>query len=447
MSPLTTEASLDTISRMLDELDEPRIVITEQFEILHANPAYQALYGQVVGQRCHAASHGYQRPCNEEGESCPLQMTLSSGQPERVLHIHRTAHGEEHVDVELMPLADISGHRHLFIEKMQHLPQASSQPAPDKMVGRSPAFRSMLLLAQRAAPSRAAVLLIGESGTGKEGLARAIHNSGGDARRPFIAVDCASLTETLLESELFGYEKGAFTGAQQRKQGLVEAADGGTLFLDEIGDLPLSQQVKLLRLLESGSFRRVGGIHSIPANFRLIAATHRDLAQMVAEGSFRADLYYRLAVFPIRLPPLRERREDIPLLAAALLERVAPGRQLQLDADARQWLVEQAFPGNIRELRNLLERASLLSDGEQISREHLNAPSGLQSDSIPQPAAPAPMQPFQCGLLPLAEVQARYLQWAVRHSQLGRKELATRLQITERTLYRQLAALEKKTPT
>jgi transcriptional regulator with PAS, ATPase and Fis domain len=190
-------------------------------------------------------------------------MTLGSGQPERVLHIHRTAHGDEHVDVELMPLADISGHRHLFIEKMQHLPQASSQPVPDKMVGRSPAFRSMLLLAQRAAPSHAAVLLIGESGTGKEGLA-APSTNGGDAKRPFIAVDCASLTETLLESELFGYEKGAFTGAQQRKQGLVEAADGGTLFLDEIGDLPLSQQVKLLRLLESGSFRRVGASTAFP---------------------------------------------------------------------------------------------------------------------------------------------------------------------------------------
>jgi transcriptional regulator with PAS, ATPase and Fis domain len=157
-------------------------------------------------------------------------MTLASGQPERVLHIHRTAHGDEHVDVELMPLADISGHRHLFIEKMTPLPQASSQPAPDKMVGRSPAFRSMLLLAQRAAPSHAAVLLIGESGTGKEGLARAIHQNGGPGKRPFIAVDCASLTETLLESELFGYEKGAFTGAQQRKQGLVEAAEAARCF-------------------------------------------------------------------------------------------------------------------------------------------------------------------------------------------------------------------------
>jgi two-component system, NtrC family, response regulator HydG len=442
MSPLSSEASLDTISRMLDELSEPRIVITEHFEILHANQAYRAAYGaEAPGRHCYEVSHGYQRPCDEEGESCPLRMTLASGQPERVLHIHRTAHGDEHVDVELMPLADISGHRHLFIEKMKPLQLASSQAAADKMVGRSAVFRRMLLLAQRAAPSSAAVLLIGESGTGKEGLARAIHDSGAAAQRPFIAVDCASLSETLLESELFGYEKGAFTGANQRKQGLVEAAHGGTLFLDEIGDLPLSQQVKLLRLLESGSFRRVGGINSIPASFRLIAATHRNLEAMVEAGSFRADLYYRLAVFPIRLPPLRERREDIPLLATSLLERVAPGRKLQLEAAALQWLLQQPFNGNIRELRNLLERASLLSDGDVITLENLRAD---EWSSRPAPAAAMPH--FHCGLLPLEQLESQYLQWAIAHSGLSRQQLASALQLTERTLYRRLAGRQKKAP-
>ncbi|MBV8680820.1 MAG: sigma 54-interacting transcriptional regulator [Aquitalea sp.] len=442
MSPLSHESSLDTISRMLDELGEPRIVITEQFEILHANPAYHAAYGTAaIGRPCYEVSHGYRRPCNEEGESCPLQMTLASGQPERVLHIHRTAHGDEHVDVELMPLADISGHRHLFIEKMKPLQLASSQAAADKMVGRSAAFRHMLLLAQRAAPSSAAVLLFGESGTGKEGLARAIHDSGKPSA-PFIVVDCASLSETLLESELFGYEKGAFTGANQRKQGLVEAAHGGTLFLDEIGDLPLSQQVKLLRLLESGSFRRVGGINSIPASFRLIAATHRNLDAMVADGSFRADLFYRLAVFPIRLPPLRERRDDIPLLCASLLERVAPGRALQLEASAMHWLQQHPFKGNIRELRNLLERASLLCDGERITLEN------LCSEDWSQPAATdtTTRTQFSCGLLPLDQLETQYLDWACQHSGLKRRELAAALQLTERTLYRRLAEPEKKTP-
>lgn len=443
MSPLTSESSLATISRMLDAIDEPRIAITEDFRILHANPAYRAAYGEEpTGKYCYEVSHGYARPCDEEGESCPLRQTLLSGKPERVLHIHRTSHGDEHVDVELMPMANISGHRHLFIEKMKPVQLASSQPAPDRMVGRSEAFRRMLLLAQRAAPAQASVLLLGESGTGKEGLARAIHDNGGDPTRPFIAVDCASLNDTLFESELFGYEKGAFTGANQRKQGLVEAAHGGTLFLDEIGDLPLSQQVKLLRLLETGTFRRVGGIASIPARFRLIAATHRQLEEMVATGEFRADLYYRLAVFPIRLPPLRERREDIPLLASALLERVAPDRAIQLEPAAFDWLMNQSFRGNVRELRNTLERASLLSDSDVITVEHLRNEPWI---AAPQTKLWADSSCFQSDLQPLKELESRYLKWAVTQSGLNRRELAVKLQVTERTLYRHLAGVEAST--
>lgn len=434
MSPIQPQSTLATIAAMLDAVPDPRIVITPDYTIRHANPAYRAAYGDdAVGRACFAVSHGYARPCDEEGESCPLKATLESGQPERVLHIHRSRHGDEHVDVELSPMSDVSGYPLLFVEKMKPLALASSQAVPDRMVGRSAAFRRMLLLAQRAAPSAVAVLLQGESGTGKEGLARAIHDGGG-ATRPFVAVDCASLTETLLESELFGYEKGAFTGATQRKQGLVEAANGGTLFLDEIGDLPPSQQVKLLRLLESGTFRRVGGISSIPARFRVIAATHRDLAQMVRDGSFRADLYYRLAVFPLRLPPLRERQEDIPLLAEALLARVAPGRGLMLAPDALAWLLQHPFPGNIRELRNLLERASLLCDGDRIQPEH------LWLDALAQPAA-NPDGHFHSPLLPLTGLEQRYLAWALASHAGDRASLAAALGITERTLYRKLAAL------
>jgi DNA-binding NtrC family response regulator len=188
----------------------------------------------------------------------------------------------------------------------------------------------------------------------------------------------------------------------------------------------------------------VGGINSIPASFRLIAATHRNLASMVAEGSFRADLYYRLAVFPIRLPPLRERKDDILLLAAALLERVAPGRPLRLEATAQQWLLQQPFHGNIRELRNLLERASLLSDSDVITIEHLrNDPWNTVDLST---SGTEENHQFECGLVPLTELESHYLQWAVSKSGLNRRELANRLQVTERTLYRQLAALEKKTP-
>lgn len=443
---------------MLDAVPEPRIVITPDYIIRHANPAYRATYGEAaVGEACYAVSHGYTHPCDEAGESCPLKATLASGQPERVLHIHRTPLGEEHVDVELSPLADISGYPLLFVERMKPLPQASTQAAPDRLVGRSVPFRRMLLMAQRAAPSQTTVLLQGESGTGKEGLARVIHEAGGTPSRPFVPVDCASLSETLLESELFGYEKGAFTGATQRKLGLVEAASGGTLFLDEIGDLPLSQQVKLLRLLETGTFRRVGGVDSIPVRFRLVAATHRDLAAMVEAGSFRADLFYRLAVFPIRLPPLRERPEDIPLLAEALLRRVAPGRPLSLSAEALAWLRAQRFPGNVRELRNLLERASLLCDGLVLGPEHLQpdvplaeAPPGEDRPLGGEKDVHAPARPtgseaglFSSPLVSLDALEVAYLKWACERLPQDRAALAAALGLTERTLYRRLARLAR----
>ena len=221
------------------------------------------------------------------------------------------------------------------------------------------------------APSATTALLLGESGTGKELVAQAIHQQSGREHGPFVVVECSGLTESLFESELFGYEKGAFTGANRRKIGLVESASGGTLFLDEVGDIPLSLQVKLLRLLETGTFRRVGGVETLRADFRLIAATHRDLKGMVERGSFRRDLYYRLSVFPIHLPALRERRGDIVLLAETLLTRLAPGRAYVLGDEMRARLLAYDFPGNIRELRNIIERAILMADGGTLLPEHL----------------------------------------------------------------------------
>ena len=260
-----------------------------------------------------------------------------------------------------------------------------------------------------------------------------------------MAVDCAGLTETLFESELFGYEKGAFTGANFRKLGLVEAASGGTLFLDEIGELPLTLQVKLLRLLESGTYRRVGGLDSLRADFRLVAATHRDLPAMVRGGSFRQDLFYRLNVFPLRTPSLAERREDIPMLAASLLERVdsRPGRRLAPEALA--WLQGRDYAGNIRELRNLVERAALLGDGQVISLE--NCLDGLDEGESGGPALPALGAASGNGFsltepLALAEVERRYLAWLQAHwGETKPSALAARLGISERTLYRKLQPL------
>jgi DNA-binding NtrC family response regulator len=276
------------------------------------------------------------------------------------------------------------------------------------------------------------VLLLGETGTGKEMVARMIHDSSGRAAAPFVAVDCSGLTETLFESELFGHEKGAFTGATQRKLGLVEAASGGTLFLDEVGDIPLAQQVKLLRLIESNSYRRVGGVTPLRADFRLVAATHRDLKRMTRDGTFRSDLYYRISAFPVTVPPLRERREDILLLAESLLARLRPTQRFELSATARRALVAYDYPGNVRELRNIVERASLLTEHARIGLEHL--PSDVVA-GLRQRAASA----SESGSPPaLRSLERDALERALDGYRGNRRELALALGLSERTLYRKL---------
>ena len=289
----------------LEGLPEPHILFDRGYRILAANSAYLRQFapqGGVVGRTCYAVSHRFSAPCDQSGERCPLASARASGQRERVLHLHHTPQGEAYVNIELVPLRDETGEPAYFIEKMEPLRSAQGVPAAQGLVGRSPAFQQMLALVARVAPASASVLLLGESGTGKELVARAVHEASPRAAAPLVVVDCASLPETLFESELFGHERGAFTGATASHAGLVASASGGTLFLDEVGDIPLAIQVKLLRLLESGTYRRVGSTELRHADLRIVAATHRDLAGMVAAGRFREDLFYRLSVFPIRLP-------------------------------------------------------------------------------------------------------------------------------------------------
>ncbi len=227
------------------------------------------------------------------------------------------------------------------------------------IVGESPALRRALEEALRVAPTASTVLLTGETGTGKELFARAVHAASGRRTKPLVRVNCAALAPTLIESELFGHEKGAFTGAASRRKGRFELADGGTLFLDEIGELPLEAQAKLLRVLQEHEIERVGGSEPVRVDVRIIAATNRDLAADVKAGRFRSDLFFRLDVFPILVPPLRARKEDIPLLARAFATK-------PLDDDALAYLAEYAWPGNVRELHNVLERASILARDAQI---------------------------------------------------------------------------------
>ena len=291
------------------------------------------------------------------------------------------------------------------------------------------------------------MLLLGESGTGKELVAQAVHEASPRAAHPLVVVDCASLPETLFESELFGHERGAFTGASTSKPGLVEAASGGTLFLDEVGDIPLPMQVKLLRLLESGTYRRVGSTDLRRTDVRVVAATHRDLKAMVADGRFREDLYYRLSTFPIALPPLRERLDDVPLLAQALLDRVAPHRNLVLSAAAVGRLQQHPFPGNVRELRNVLERAALLTDGTGIDAAHIDRALGTDAPPERRAAKPVAVQvPDAAGPLAasLRDVERAALRAQLEAHRGSRAELARKLGISERSLYRKLREITRE---
>ena len=417
---------------LLDASSDPYVVFDRQYRVLAANQAYRQRSGvdSVVGRCCYEVSHRYPVPCDQAGETCPLSKGLKSGMRERVLHLHHTPRGEEYVDIELTPIRDASGEIACFVEKMVGMNPAKGLPSGQGLVGRAPVFRRMLALVARVAPSDAVVLLEGESGTGKELVANALHQSSRRASAPFIAVDCSGIPETLFESELFGHERGAFTGAVARRQGLVEAASGGTLFLDEVGELPPTMQVKLLRLLETGTYRRVGSSEIRRADVRIVSATHRSLSAMVDAGSFRADLFYRLNVFPIRVPPLRERRADIPLLAESLLARVAAGRGLALSAAALAHLEALPFRGNVRELRNLLERASLMCDGRVIELDHL---ADFGAVAAPQKRASGARQREASDGTVLAE--------AVAAHRGNLRQLAGKLGLSERTLYRRLRAL------
>ena len=424
---------------LLDVYQEPAVLLGLDYQILAANTAYRKIFGDtlLVGRwRCFQVSHGYDVPCDQAGEECPLRATVASGQVTRVMHVHHTPHGEEHVDVETRPVVGADGNLRFVLEIMRQTRLASPQPSVDRMVGRSPPFLRMLELMQRAAPSEVAVLLLGETGTGKEMVAQAIHEASPRADGPFVPVECAGLTESLFESELFGHEKGAFTGATALKMGLVESARGGTLFLDEVGDIPMSMQVKLFRLLETVRFRRVGSTAALEADFRLICATHRDLKAQVAAGEFRLDLYFRISVFPIPLPALRQRRDDLPLLVQTLLSRLRSARGKRLTPAAFKALHEMDFPGNIRELRNILERASLVADGDKI-----DAPD-LALDLAFQPSTDGCLPGDE--VVPLAELEQRYLGRVAADFPGDREELARRLGISERTLYRKLQRIERE---
>ncbi len=317
----------------------------------------------------------------------------------------------------------------------------------DDILGDSVALRRVLEIVRRVAGSSSSVLLTGETGTGKELVARAIHRASPRASRPFVAVNCAAIPENLVESELFGHVRGAFTGASAPRAGRFAAACGGTLFLDEVGELPLSAQAKLLRALEQRTVCPVGSDGEVAVDVRVVAATHRDLEEMVARGTFRADLYFRLSVVPIELPALRARGADIELLAEAALRRVAQrgGTHLQLDDSARAAMRAYGWPGNVRELNHVLERASVLADGDSLSAHDLRL--GDISGSFPAISvpveAPAPAMPATDDATldlraAIESLERRMIREALQRAQGNRTEAAALLGLNRTTLVEKL---------
>lgn len=423
----------EQLEPLLNTIHKPAVLIDLNYRLVAANKSYRQQYHfSSTDQYCYQSLHGYQQPCDREGELCPLRRVTESLRPERVMHVHVTPDGKRHTDVHMEPVFDEQGELCYFLEVLHEVKTGTcSLDSGYVMQGESEAFNRLLLELKRVADSDISVLLLGETGTGKELAARFLHENSSRRHKPFVTVECAGLTDSLFESELFGYVKGAFTGAVAEKAGLVASVDGGTLFLDELGDVPLSQQVKLLRLIETGMYRPVGGVERRHADFRLICATNKDLTEMMHSGDFREDLFYRISSFPVFLPPLRERGQDVILLARKILHELSGNLLLHFSDEALVFLASYHFPGNVRELRNMIERANLLRQDNRIDLKDIKP---LFSQSGPEPALPADA----CEIIPLDKLESRYLQQleAVFHG--NKAQLAAALGISERTLYRKL---------
>ena len=374
---------------------------------------------------------------------------LARGELLAILYLdaRRVVLGEEHLEwlAALSALASGALDSLLAIERLR-AEQRRLQGARlgHGLLGESPSMRRVSALLEKAAPSASTILLLGESGTGKELAARAVHAASPRADGPFVAINCATLSETLLESELFGHEKGAFTGAVARKEGKLEVARGGTLFLDEVGELPMTLQAKLLRVLQERVFERVGSNRPTATDLRLVAATNRDLEQAIGEGAFRQDLYYRLAVITVTMPPLRDRREDISLLAqhfATLHGQAIRHRSLGISFRARALLESHDWPGNVRELSNAIERAAVLGQGDEILPEDLPE-ALLECQTEPQIAEGTPVTYHEA----LNQAKERLIRAALDQTQGNVTQAARTLSLHPNHLHRLITNLGLRSP-
>ena len=449
------------LQSLVDIYDQSFVVIDPNHLVVLVNKAFKDAYrvkgNEVVGRPCYAVIPPKDQPCPcaPKGERCPFAEVFQRAVSRVSTHTHRDAEGHDHfVRIQGFPLRTEGAGIYLgavIQTDVVHHPDTDPEACPGvRMVGQSSTFKESVRQLMLAAKTDAPVLLQGETGTGKEMAAAYVHRHSARCNGPFYTLDCTALTEALFESEVFGHERGAFTGSVGEKRGLFELADKGTLFLDEIGELSAPLQAKLLRVLESGEFRRVGGVKTRRANVRIVCATNRDL---LGTKWFRSDLYYRIACVTIRLPSLRERPSDIPQLARELLKRIgrSAGQRFSIDDDALRLLQTHEYPGNVRELRNILWVAAVNSPDRHVSAELIEtalpdrSPVYPRTDGGVQERAQGDRGTGAANTSVEGPQRRRPRRWEhevlvqvlSRHSG-NRRAVAEELGVSERTIYRKL---------
>lgn len=449
VSPIELESVVNTHQK-------PFIVIDKNYHIIAANQNYKKVYGYLneaaIGRKCYEAIHGRDRPCAQDGESCPHEHVFATGEASVCTHFHSDINGRRRqVKLSAYPLRAADGGLYIgeCIEEISS--PEDRRRGGVRMVGEAPAFLACLKQLEIAASSEAPVLLTGETGTGKELAAEFIHSHSKRANNPFQIVDSSVLTKNLFEMEMFGHARDVFTSSVGDKQGLFELAEGGSVFLDEIGDLPLSQQSKLLRVLESGQYRPIGGKKTSKANVRIICATNQRLWESVQNGSFREDLYYRIACLNIQMPALRDRIDDVPTLARNLVEGINRSMRssYHLHADVYDELKRYKYPGNVRELRNVLLIAATHCHDREINAELIRAVFSALPQThrdaaavaeYAQTARPTPPLSSQTPTS-LKDVETAHIKSLLERFDGNRKKVADSLGISERTIYRKLKKL------
>ena len=426
----------DVLEAVFDQLSDALFLYDKNLNIVGINHAAQRLFGmsaeEMVGKHCRDLFH-----CTVCEPNCGLMQGLgqSSCIPTGTVHLHLDNGHERMVVIKTVQLHDAAGEIEGVVATIKDITE-EAEPSKRQIIAESQAMREVLNFVRRVAVSEAnSILIEGENGVGKDLVAKTLHYQSLRQAEPFLAINCAAIPETLLESELFGYEKGAFTDARAQKRGLFELADKGTLFLDEIGEIPLSLQAKLLRVLEEQCFRRLGGLRDINVDLRIIAATNKNLREAVKEGAFRQDLYYRLNVIQLVVPPLRERPQDILPLAHFFIDHYNRKFKRQVEgfsSDAESLLLAHDWPGNVRELRNAVERAMILEESTLIHSASL--PIAIRSTSAGAVAVGASAGTAPGEGMSLVEQEKRLLIQALEKSGGNQTQAARLLRITRDTL-------------